>query len=219
MRKLYNIDCESRNLRQECAVKILIADDEAVCRRLLESALAEGGFEVTIATDGLEAWRAFQGPNPPALAIVDWMMPGMDGIELCRRIRQTPSTQTAYLIILTARSDKGDVVSGLNAGADDYITKPFSRAELRARLQVGVRIVELQNDLAARVAELEEALARVKRLQGLLPICSYCKKIRNDRNYWQQLENYIGEHSEAQFSHGICPECFEKFARPELEKL
>jgi hypothetical protein len=82
-----------------------------------------------------------------------------------------------------------------------------------------VRIVELQRSLAARVTELEGALARVKRLQGLLPICSYCKKIRNDRNYWQQLENYIGERSEAQFSHGICPECFEKFARPELEKL
>ena len=95
----------------------------------------------------------------------------------------------------------------------------MSRTELRARLQVGVRIVELQNTLAARVAELEDALARVKRLQGLLPICSYCKKIRNDRNYWQQLENYIGERSEAQFSHGICPDCFEKFARPELEKL
>jgi phosphoserine phosphatase RsbU/P len=200
-------------------VKVLIADDEAVCRRILESALAEGGFEVTIATDGLEAWRAFQSPNSPALAILDWMMPGMDGIELCQRIRQTPNRLPPYLIILTARSGRENVVSGLNAGADDYITKPFSRMELRARLQVGVRIVELQNDLAARVAELEEALARVKRLQGLLPICSYCKKIRNDRNYWQQLENYIGEHSEAQFSHGICPECFEKFARPELEKL
>ena len=218
-RKLYNIDCESRNLRQEFAVQVLIADDEAVCRRILESTLVEGGFEVMIATDGLEAWRVFQSPNPPALAILDWMMPGMDGVELCRRIRQIPTTLPPYLIVLTARSEKEDVVSGLNAGADDYITKPFSRAELRARLQVGVRIIELQGNLAARVAELEDALARVKRLQGLLPICSYCKKIRNDRNYWQQLENYIGERSEAQFSHGICPDCFEKFVRPELEKL
>ena len=200
-------------------MKVLIADDEAVCRRVLESTLAEDGFEVMIATDGLEAWRAFQSPNPPALAILDWMMPCMEGIELCRRIRQTPATLPPYLIVLTARTQKEDVVLGLNAGADDYITKPFSRAELRARLQVGVRILELQRNLAARVAELEVALARVKRLQGLLPICSYCKKIRNDRNYWQQLENYIGERSEAQFSHGICPDCFEKFARPELEKL
>ena len=217
--KMLSLDWRSINLRQEPVVKVLIADDDAVCRRILESTLAEGGFEVTIATDGLEAWHAFQNPNPPSLAILDWMMPGMDGVELCRRIRQTHGTLPPYLIVLTARSDKEDVVSGLNAGADDYITKPFSRAELRARLQVGVRVVELQGSLAARVAELEEALARVKQLQGLLPICSYCKKIRDDRNYWQQLENYIGEHSEAQFSHGICPDCFEKFARPELEKL
>ena len=200
-------------------MKVLIADDEAVCRRILESTLAEGGFEVAIATDGLEAWRAFQNPNPPALAILDWMMPGMDGVELCRKIRQNPQTLPPYLIVLTARSDKEDVVSGLTAGADDYITKPFSRAELRARLQVGVRIVGLQTSLAARVAELEEALVRVKQLQGLLPICSYCKKIRNDRNGWQQLENYIGERSEAQFSHTICPDCFERVVRPELENF
>jgi len=200
-------------------VKVLIADDEAVCRCILESTLAEDGYEVAIATDGLEAWRAFQNPNPPALAILDWMMPGMDGVELCRKIRQNPQTLPPYLIVLTARSDKEDVVSGLTAGADDYITKPFSRAELRARVQVGVRIVGLQTSLAARVAELEEALVRVKQLQGLLPICSYCKKIRNDRNGWQQLENYIGERSEAQFSHTICPDCFEKVVRPELENF
>jgi phosphoserine phosphatase RsbU/P len=218
-RKLYNIDREFGNLRQEFAVKVLIADDEAVCRRIVESTLTEDGYEVAIASDGLEAWAAFQNQQPPALAILDWMMPGMDGVEICRRIRQSPHTSPPYLIVLTARSDKEDVASGLNAGADDYIIKPFSRTELRARLQVGARIVELQRSLAARVTELEAALARVKRLQGLLPICSYCKKIRNDLNYWQQLENYIGEHSEAKFSHGICPECFEKFARPELEKL
>ena len=200
-------------------MKVLIADDEAVCRCILESTLAEGGFELTIATDGLEAWRAFQNPNPPALAILDWMMPGMDGVELCRKIRQNQQTLPPYLIVLTARTDKEDVVSGLTAGADDYITKPFSRAELRARLEVGVRIVGLQTSLAARVAELEEALVRVKQLQGLLPICSYCKKIRNDRNGWQQLENYIGERSEAQFSHTICPDCFERVVQPELENF
>ena len=200
-------------------MKVLIADDEAVCRCILESTLAESGFEVTMATDGLEAWRAFQNPQPPALAILDWMMPGLDGVELCRKIRQNPQTLPPYLIVLTSRSDKEDVVSGLTAGADDYITKPFSRAELRARLEVGVRIVGLQTSLAARVAELEEALARVKQLQGLLPICSYCKKIRNDRNGWQQLENYIGERSEAQFSHTICPDCFEKVVQPELENF
>jgi hypothetical protein len=99
------------------------------------------------------------------------------------------------------------------------VTKPFNREELRARVQGGARVVELQRSLAERVEELEQALARVKQLQGLLPICSYCKKIRDDRNYWQQVEAYIGEHSEAVFSHGICPDCFDKFVKPELNKV
>ena len=211
--------CGPNNGCAERTVKVLIADDELVCRRILETTLVEGGYEVVIAADGLEAWHAFQDHDPPAIAVLDWMMPRLDGVEVCRRVRQTPLSPPPYILILTARSDKEDVVLALEAGADDYIIKPFSRAELRARVQVGGRIVELQRALAARVLELEGALARVKQLQGLLPICSYCKKIRNDRNYWQQLENYIGERSEAQFSHSICPECFEKFARPELEKL
>src|SRR5438105_4818844 len=109
--------------------------------------------------------------------------------------------------------------SGLGAGADDYIVKPFEREELRARVQVGFRMLALQAALADRVRELEEALTRVKQLQGLLPICSYCKKVRDDRNYWQQVETYIEGHSDAQFTHGICPECREKYVEPELERL
>ena len=98
------------------------------------------------------------------------------------------------------------------------MAKPFDHRELRARLQVGVRMLELQTSLAERVRQLEDALARVKRLQGLLPICSYCKRVRNDQNYWQQVEAYITERSEAAFSHGICPDCYENVVRPELEK-
>lgn len=107
---------------------------------------------------------------------------------------------------------------GLDAGADDYIIKPFNREELRARVKVGVRILDLQNNLAGRVSELERAMAGVKQLQGLLPICCYCKKIRDDQNYWQQVEGYISRHSEAQFSHGVCPDCFEKIVKPELAR-
>jgi response regulator RpfG family c-di-GMP phosphodiesterase len=121
--------------------------------------------------------------------------------------------------LLTARASREDKIQGLQAGADDYITKPFDPQELRARVQVGIRVLELQGALAQRVRELEEALSRVKQLQGLLPICSYCKKIRNDRNYWQQVEGYITEHSEAQFSHGICPDCYAQYVRPELERM
>jgi response regulator RpfG family c-di-GMP phosphodiesterase len=100
------------------------------------------------------------------------------------------------------------VAEGLDAGADDYVVKPFNQAELRARVHVGMRMLGLQESLARRVTELEAALASVKQLRGLLPMCSYCKKIRVDDSYWQQLEGYITEHSEAKFSHGICPECF-----------
>jgi DNA-binding response OmpR family regulator len=112
-----------------------------------------------------------------------------------------------YLILLTARHSKEDMVAGLDAGADDFLVKPFDPEELRARLHVGVRVVTLQERLADRVAELEAAITTVKQLRGLIPICSYCKRIRSDKNDWEQLETYISEHSDAEFSHGICPPC------------
>jgi DNA-binding response OmpR family regulator len=124
-----------------------------------------------------------------------------------------------YIILVTVRGGLENVVRGLEAGADDYMTKPFDPRELRARLNVGVRIVQLQRALVERFQELEDALKRVKQLQGLLPICSYCKKIRNDRNYWEQVDAYIASHSEAQFSHGICPDCYEIHLKPQLARL
>ncbi len=200
-------------------MKVLIAEDDPVSRRMLEAALQKWGFEVVVAADGQEAWRALEGEGAAELAILDWMMPGMDGVEVCRKVRARSAHSSLYVILLTTRGSRGDVVAGLEAGADDYVTKPFDQGELHARVQVGVRVLGLQRTLSNRVQELEEALARVKRLQGLLPICTYCKKIRNDRNYWQQVESYIGEHTEAEFSHGICPDCYEKYAKPEIAKL
>lgn len=198
---------------------ILIAEDDPVSRRLLESSLVSWGYQVLTASNGIEAWHMLQRSSEPSMAILDWMMPHMDGLEVCRKIRATPHLKHMYILLLTAKSLREHVVAGLQAGADDYVTKPFDRAELRARVQVGARIVILQRQLTNRIRELEEALSQVKQLQGLLPICSYCKKIRDDQNYWQQVEEYISKHSRAQFSHSICPDCYLHHIKPKLDKL
>ncbi|HMC87980.1 MAG TPA: response regulator transcription factor [Gemmataceae bacterium] len=198
-------------------MRVLIAEDNPTTRLLLEMTLSDWGFDVVSTTHGAEAWGELQAEDPPELVLLDWKMPQMDGIEVCRRTRELQRGQSNYIILLTARGSTDDVVAGLEAGADDYITKPFEPAELRARLQVGVRIVELQRKLEQQVQELASALSRVKQLHGLLPICAYCKKIRDDHNYWQQVEAYISSHTEAQFSHGVCPDCFERIVKPELD--
>ena len=187
-------------------MKVLIADDDRIATTKLSHALAKWSFDARAAHDGESAWTLIQA-EAPQLAIVDWMMPVLDGPALCRRIRQDPATAHMYLILLTSRDSRADVIAGLDSGADDYLIKPFDTEELRARLHVGVRVLTLQERLADRVAELEAAVSVVKRLQGLIPICSYCKRIRTDSNDWEQLESYISEHSDAQFSHGICPPC------------
>jgi sigma-B regulation protein RsbU (phosphoserine phosphatase) len=200
-------------------MRILIAEDDSVSRRLLEATLGKWGYEVISTTDGVQALEALSQPDAPSLAVLDWMMPGLDGAEVCRRVRSLGADRLLYIILLTAKGRKEDIVQGLTAGADDYIIKPFDRSELKARINVGERILRLQAELAAHVKELELALANVKLLQGLLPICCYCKKIRDDRNYWQQVDTYVADHSEVQFTHGICPECRDKIVKPELERL
>jgi DNA-binding response OmpR family regulator len=191
-------------------MKVLIAEDDPVSRRLLQAALVKWGYEVTTTNNGKEAWQALQTADAPSLLILDWLMPEVDGVEICREARKMPALKSSYIILLTSRGSKEDIVKGLEAGADDYVTKPFDHGELRARVQVGSRVVELQSALADRVEELEEAIASVKTLQGLLPICCYCKKIRDDGNYWHRVESYISGHANVRFSHGICPDCSEK---------
>jgi CheY-like chemotaxis protein len=197
-------------------MKILIADDDLASARLLEAMLVRRGFEVVIVHDGLAAWEILQQAESPSIAILDWLMPGHDGLELCRLLRRGPNPRPIYLILLTSNNRKQDISEGLQAGADDYITKPFDRDEFFARLQSGIRIVQLQQSLAHRVSELEEAVSRVKLLQGLLPICCYCKSVRDDKNYWRQVEHYIAETSDLRFSHGICPDCYKKVVEPQL---
>ena len=189
-------------------MQILIADDEPVSRGLARAALTESGCDITCVEDGDAAWKAIQGRTAPMLAILDRMMPGVDGLELCRRTKRSGAYPPVYIVMVTSAGEPADLAEGLDAGADDYIPKPFNRAELRARANVGLRMLALQENLARRVTDLEAALANVKQLRGLLPMCAYCKKIRVDNSYWQQLEGYLATHSDAQVSHGICPECF-----------
>ena len=199
-------------------MKILIAEDDPVSRRILEATLVSWGYEVSVNLDGRQAWEVLQRGDAPSLAILDIMMPGMDGLEICRKVRQLPHATPPYLILLSAMSGKEQVVKGIRAGANDYLTKPFHREELRVRVGVGVQMLALQKALAERVEELEAALSQVKQLQGILPICSYCKKVRDDQNYWQQVESYISDHADVQFSHGICPDCYERVIREFEEK-
>ena len=201
------------------SLAVLVADDEPVSRAVVAAMLRKGGYHVQVATDGEQAWAALQRPDAPAVAVMDWVMPGIDGLEICRRLRRIETSTPTYVILLTSRDGTADVVEGLRAGADDYVTKPPHEEELLARISVGTRVVALQQTLADRVRKLEEALANVKQLQGLLPMCSYCKRIRDDQNYWQQVESYITVHSGVQFSHSYCPECFDKYVKPQLDAL
>jgi DNA-binding response OmpR family regulator len=193
-------------------MRVLVADDDRLTVAILTSALEDQGLEVTVARDGNQAWEVIGSDAQIGLAILDWMMPGLDGPELCRRIRRDERFSQLYVLLLTSRDSRADLVAGLNAGANDYLTKPCDRGELGARIQVGLRMISLQQKLSAQVAELQAALAKVKQLSGLLPICSYCKAVRSDHNYWERVDQYITEHTDVQFSHGICPACFEKIA-------
>jgi sigma-B regulation protein RsbU (phosphoserine phosphatase) len=190
-------------------MRALIADDDAVTAMMLARALERWGLTVAVARDGHDAWQKLQDDPGIGLAVLDWMMPGLDGPALCGRIRNDPARAHMHVILLTSRNERADVIAGIDAGADDYLIKPFDPEELRARVHVGIRILSLQERLNERVAELEEALASVKQLRGLLPICSYCKRVRGDGNYWEQVEQYVAQHSDATFSHGVCPTCYQ----------
>ena len=198
---------------------VLVADDHDVNRKLLRTLLSAEGYEVIEAANGNDALTFLNALKMPVVGLIDWEMPQVEGIEVCRQTRALNPETPLFLILVTVRDTKQDVVTGLQAGANDYITKPFDKTELLARVKIGSQMVELQQTLTQHVKELKDALISVKQLSGLLPICSYCKKIRDDQNYWQQVEAYVGKHSEAQFSHSICPTCYEDIVKPEMVKL
>ncbi len=200
-------------------MKLLIAEDDAISRIMLEAMVARAGYDPVLTSDGLSAYEVLGKPDAPKLAILDWMMPGMDGVEVCRKVRESSTSNPPYIILLTSRDQREDILNGLKSGANDYIVKPYDVEELQVRIGVGRKVVDLQAALAGRIEELQLAMSQIKTLQGILPICMYCKKIRDDQQYWQQVEQYVGSHTAAQFSHGVCPDCYKKYMQPELDKL
>jgi len=191
-------------------VRILIADDDLTSRVILRAVLEKNGDEVVTTCDGAEAWEAMQQPDAPRLAILDWVMPGINGVEVCRRVRALETDQPPHIVILTSKGDTASIIEGLSSGADDFLSKPYDSGELRARIDVGRRMVELRARLAEHVRDLKKALDEVQTLRGIIPICANCKNIRDDRGYWSRVESYVSKNSGAEFTHGICPECMKK---------
>jgi len=190
-------------------MRVLIADADPVSRAILCELLAKWDYDFEIACDGIEALQAFQRDDPPMLALLDWMLPGLLGTQICRMVRQSLTLQPPYIILFTARRREEDLIAALDAGADDVVGKPCEARELQARLSAAGRIVSCQETLAGRVRDLEEIVVQAKRLQGLVPICAYCKRIRDDQDSWQQIEDYLTENTEARFTHGVCPSCLQ----------
>lgn len=198
---------------------VLIAEDQPVERRFLSRFVESWGYEPIVCGDGDRAWDLIEAGEAPDLMLLDWSMPGRDGVDICRSLRAKKQGHSPYVLMLTGRDEPEDLRVALEAGANDFVKKPFDPVELKARLRNGARTLELQEHLEQRVSELEDALARVQTLQGLLPICSYCKRVRSDENYWSQVESYVTEHSNMRFTHSICPTCYETHVEPELKAM
>ena len=181
---------------------ILVVDDEPVNLKTLVTFLEDESFRVDFANNGEEALQAVK-QSLPDLILLDVMMPGLDGLEVCRQFKDNKLSMDIPVIFITALAQTSDKVAGFQAGGVDYITKPFNKVEVLARVNTHIT-------LRKREKELAQALAEVKRLSGIIPICSSCKSIRNDAGYWQQVDHYIANHSEAVFSHGLCVQCLDK---------
>ena len=186
-------------------MKILTVEEDAVARAVLRQALLRLGHETVEAADGEAAWELLQ-TEPVRVVVSDWMMPRTDGLDLCRRVRGRTGTDYIYFILLTSRdATEENQTAAADAGVDDFLTKPLDLPELWTRLRVAERILRYTT--------------QVRQLEEMLPICSYCKKIRDDQNYWQQLEGYISERTGSDFSHSVCPDCYQRVVIPELEKF
>ncbi len=210
---------------------ILIVDDSRDEQELLMTRLQAAGYVSLMLADSAEAAirilgqaDAGQRTGEVDLILMDVMMPGMDGLEACRHIRATKDLQEIPIIVITVKTTEQDLVAAFEAGAIDYIRKPVIPSELVARVGSALALRQeramrqaREQELLLRTGELEQVLREVKVLRGLIPICAKCKKVRTDSGDWQQLEVYIQEHSEAEFSHGVCQECM-KAIYPDILK-
>ncbi len=202
----------------ETSDRILIAEDHAIAREALKNLLEWKGFAVTTTENGDDALEVLTSEDAPSIALLDWEMPGRSGPEICRALRSDSAGRYFYLIVITAREGEEGIAEAMAAGADDFIRKPFGVPEVVARIRNGQRTLKLERSLANRVTELEHALETGRQLKRLLPICCYCKSIRDDSDYWQEIEEYIHKHTGTDFTHGVCPTCMDRVRREELGK-
>jgi DNA-binding response OmpR family regulator len=185
-------------------VRILFVEDDTDLRDSLGAALRHLGYEVDTAGGGEEAWALYNEQDYPVV-VTDWLMADGDGLELCRRIRGAEREHYTYLIVLSGLGGTESYLEGMHAGADDFVVKPCEPRELDARLRVARRILGLQS--------------RIHQLEGLLPICSYCKRIRGENDVWFSVEQYLSGRSNAHFTHGVCPVCYVTHVETDLEAL
>ena len=198
------------------SLHVLVVEDNERTQKALVFLLHRHGYTATVARDGQVALGILKQPDPPSIVLLDWEMPRLDGLHVCRAVRSMPRQRYIYVIMITAHDDPADLVAALDAGADDFLSKPTDNAQLLARMRSGERVLALEARLAERIAELEKTLEEVSKLKRLLPICSYCKKIRDDGDYWKEIETYLHDHTGADFSHGVCPECMKTVVEQEL---
>lgn len=198
-------------------LRILAVDDDAATRLAFDSIIRAAGWSPVVVDDPEEAYRILTGPDAPPIALIDWHMPTLSGIDLCRRVREAAPDARPYLIFVTVKSASEDVAAGLDAGADGYMTKPIAPIELLARVRAGIRTIASQQDLRTRLQQAEIASAQTKKLRELLPICAYCRRIRDEDQRWSTLEQYLSQHIGVRFTHGFCPDCYDDHVRPDVE--
>lgn len=197
---------------------ILVIDDMPNNLRILDLLLTDAGYQTRLIPSGQLALTSIKNEIPD-LILLDIRMPGMDGFEVCNKIKEIPGCESVPIIFISALSETEDKVKAFKSGGVDYIIKPFQTEEVLARVRTHLKIHKLQNSLELKNHDLETAIEKIKTLSGLLPICSNCKKIRDDSGYWEQIESYIGTHSEAEFSHSICPECIRELYPDLVDEL